>query len=389
MSMEVPVTLVSWAHRCFPILFFVFIIMLERYQRHRRFLKLTGAQSPHSKAPVRDPFIGLDFVYDKFVRRLPDESLKDYSKRFKKFGSTYVVSRWTSELIHTCDAKNIQQILASGFEDFRLPKVRTSAISGVLGNGIFALDGGPWSHARGELRQTVKKQKIDALPPTLEDHIQALFKRVPVNGTTLDLQPLFFSFTMDVATDFLMGRSTHTLNSSSQAERNQQFIDDYMLCSEYAARRMNLGPLSPLHRDATANQASRRVLQYVDDYIDESLKMDHKDPQTDHNYIQDLATAVGNRKTLRDHVLHLLLASRDTTATLLSNLFFALAKKPLVYAKLREEVVRTFGDKVPTFEQLKDMQYLKWCINECKSTCPPTPICANPHRSITAAPGNP
>ncbi|KAL6852316.1 hypothetical protein ACO1O0_006859 [Amphichorda felina] len=169
---------------------------------------------------------------------------------------------------------------------------------------------------------------------------------------------------MDVATDFLMGRSTHTLNSSSQAERNQQFIDDYMLCSEYAARRMNLGPLSPLHRDATANQASRRVLQYMDDYIDESLKMDHKDPQTDHNYIQDLATAVGNRKTLRDHVLHLLLASRDTTATLLSNLFFALAKKPLVYAKLREEVVRTFGDKVPTFEQLKDMQYLKWCINE-------------------------
>jgi cytochrome P450 len=86
------------------------------------------------------------------------------------------------------------------------------------------------------------------------------------------------------------------------------------------------------------------------------------------SFLQELANAMGHGRALRDQVLHIFLASRDTTASLLSNLFFALAKKPDVYARLRKEVTETVGDcSPPTFEQLKNITYLKWCINECES----------------------
>lgn len=310
-------------------------------------------------------------------------SLKDAYHTFQRLGSTYTVSRWTCQTIHTCDPANIKYMLATGFEAFELPRVRISVMTGLLGTGIFTLDGRAWSHARAVIRPTLTKQKMENLPQILERHVQALLLRISVDGTTFDLQPLFFGFSMDVATEFLMGHSTNMLGRKN-IEREQQFVDDYMLCSEEATMKMRLGPLSWLRHNRQAESAKMRVFEYVDKYIDASLHLQSSSPLETHNsdeknFMHELATAIGDRKTLRDQVLHILLASRDTTASLLSNLFFVLAKHPAVYAKLRGEILGKVGMKMPTFEELKDMQYLKCCINECKSvpnrSTPSFPFC--------------
>ena len=50
-----------------------------------------------------------------------------------------------------------------------------------------------------------------------------------------------------------------------------------------------------------------------------------------------------------------------------SNMFFQLAKRPEIYAKLRQEIVNELGGRPPTYEQLRNLRYLKHCLNECKS----------------------
>jgi cytochrome P450 len=218
------------------------------------------------------------------------------------------------------------------------------------------------------------KQKMDVLPAILERHVEALLRSIPRDGTPFDLQPLFFGFTMDVATAFFMGHSTCMLGETggTGVDKAQQFVDDYMLCSEEATKKMRLGPLSHFRFNSAAQRAKKRVFQYVDEYIDRSLLFlcdedDDNQKNAGGDFMQVLAASVDNRKALRDQVLHILLASRDTTASLLSNLFFMLAKKPGIYAKLREEVLDSaLGTGIPTPGQLKDMRYLKWCVNECK-----------------------
>ena len=55
----------------------------------------------------------------------------------------------------------------------------------------------------------------------------------------------------------------------------------------------------------------------------------------------------------------------DTTACALSWLFYELSYHPKVYQKLRDEVIRTLGmDGKPTYEDLKNMKYLQYCLNE-------------------------
>lgn len=62
--------------------------------------------------------------------------------------------------------------------------------------------------------------------------------------------------------------------------------------------------------------------------------------------------------------MNVLLAGRDTTASLLSNLFFTLAKNPTIWDKIRREVAILDG-RAPTYEELRSLKYVQCCINEC------------------------
>lgn len=359
----------SWFDRFFFLSLIALSLLLDLYVRHRRLIKINGCQKSYRRAPVSDPFIGFDFIYERLLRGSPPKTLNETHRDFRTIGSTYLVSRWTTRTIHTCDARNIKHILASSFHDFRLPGVRVSVMSDLLGLGIFTLDGQAWSYTRALLRPSLTKAKMDSLPHILERHVRSLLQHVRRDGTEVDLQPLFFKVTMDVASEFLLGQSTNML--SNGGGRATGFVDNYMACSAETVKKMRLGPLSFLRFNSSANQAREKVFKYMDDYIHTSLQSQQQELQDGQAqrglFLHDLAAAIGDGKTLRDQVLHIFLASRDTTASLLSNLFFVLAKNAAVYSKLRGEIMSTVGDSsLPTLEQLKRMTYLRWCVNECE-----------------------
>ena len=65
--------------------------------------------------------------------------------------------------------------------------------------------------------------------------------------------------------------------------------------------------------------------------------------------------------------MNTLLAGRDTTAATLTWLFYELSFHPEFYRLLREEVLRVLGKEGrPSYEDLKNMKFLQYCINESK-----------------------
>ncbi|GBG29324.1 Cytochrome P450 704C1 [Hondaea fermentalgiana] len=82
---------------------------------------------------------------------------------------------------------------------------------------------------------------------------------------------------------------------------------------------------------------------------------------------------------LRAVVLNFTIAGRDTTACLLSWLFFELSIHPEIQEKLRKEVVREFGHDTEhlDYDVLMDptrMPYLNGCVYEALRKWPPVPI---------------
>ncbi|PYH86290.1 cytochrome P450 [Aspergillus uvarum CBS 121591] len=95
-----------------------------------------------------------------------------------------------------------------------------------------------------------------------------------------------------------------------------------------------------------------------------------------------LLEQTSDRALLRDELMSLLTAGRDTTASLLSNLFSMLARHPDTWRCQRQEMAFLAG-RPPRHEQLKELQYLQCSLNESLRLHPPVPIGARARWSST------
>jgi cytochrome P450 len=192
----------------------------------------------------------------------------------------------------------------------------------------------------------------------------------------VDLQPLFFRLTLDTATEFLFGESVKSLNSIAGSEEDS-FQQAYDLAQSRLANRGRLGKLIHLCSDREFDAACKTVHQFVDKIIFKSLEKLHPrdaEKSIDGNgrperyvFLTEMLKSTTDPKQLRDELLNILLAGRDTTASLLSNTFHVLARRPDIWKKLKAEVDGLQGLK-PNYETLRNMKYLKYLLNEC--LCP-------------------
>jgi cytochrome P450 len=107
-------------------------------------------------------------------------------------------------------------------------------------------------------------------------------------------------------------------------------------------------------------------------------------------FLHALASYTRDPRVIRDQLIAVLLAGRDTTAATLSWTFYELSHYPAVYAKLRTEILSVVGPKrQPTYEDLKDMKYLGHTLNETLRLYPAVPFNIRFALTDTTLPGLP
>ena len=185
--------------------------------------------------------------------------------------------------------------------------------------------------------------------------------------------------TLDSATEFLFGESLHSLISPESSEQ-QKFGAAFDLAQSKLAIRYRQGRLNSFvdifMPDNEFEQACRTVHDFVDNIVDKTLEKSHAkcaenfvegdDGLENYFFLKELAKATRDPKRLRDELLNILLAGRDTTASLLSITFHILARRADVFKKLKAEVDELRGTK-PDYDTLKSMMYLRYTLNESMS----------------------
>lgn len=95
-------------------------------------------------------------------------------------------------------------------------------------------------------------------------------------------------------------------------------------------------------------------------------------------FLHALARFTRDPKVIRDQIVAVLLAGRDTTAATLSFCTFELARNPGVVARLRAEIAARLGvgadARPPTYEDLKEMRFLNAVLNETLRMYPAVPF---------------
>jgi len=139
-------------------------------------------------------------------------------------------------------------------------------------------------------------------------------------------------------------------------------------------------PLEFLVPRKSFKEGLKVINEFVNPFIDHALSLSPEELATKtkteegYTFLHALASFTRDRVVLRDQLVAVLLAGRDTTAATLSWLFYELARHPDVWRRLREEILQTVGETgAPTYNDLKNMKYLQHTLSETLRLYPAIP----------------
>ncbi|RAL13708.1 cytochrome P450 [Aspergillus homomorphus CBS 101889] len=379
--------MLALAALCIGALYLAYQIVCSLHQtfRNRRIAKSLGCEPPR-KVPS-DPF-GLKGFFEISKAAKQNRVVEDIADYYSQYSPTFSLTGLGGvPIVSTAEPENLKALLATQFHDFCLG-TRHREFYPLLGDGIFTLDGAGWSHARALLRPQFTRDQVADLD-LMDGHVSRLIELIPKNGTVFDIQRLFFLLTIDSATHFLFGESVNAMHSSGDTgvlEKTavggaQGFAKAFSLSQEYLFTRNCFMGLYWLVNPKEFQDANKRVHEVVDHYVRLALAPKKNPEKSAGRYIfaEALAAETDDPRVLRDNMLNILLAGRDTTASLLSSAFFFLARHPHVWGRLRQTIVEEFGDSAHprgkiTQARLKDVSYLRYFLNEVLRLLPPVPL---------------
>ena len=187
-----------------------------------------------------------------------------------------------------------------------------------FGDGIFTQDGLSWKHSRELLRPQFAQEQYEDLEVfcgPVDDLINAL-----PNRGIVDLQPLFFRFTLDTTTAFLFGESVNSLRAPESTSETT-FATAFNVAQDCLAKRMRLPTLSWLIGRKRFTKACEEVHRFVDQIIDRNLH--NENDRGRYVFLNSLAKETEDRTALRSHIINILVAGRDTTASVLTWILYA------------------------------------------------------------------
>lgn len=329
---------------------------------------------PARRLPQLDPLFGLDTIISSYDALRTHSFLSIAAQRFRSAGNTYAARMLGSDLLATCEPDNVKALLATQFEDFGLGVRRKTAFQPLLGHGIFASDGPEWKTARTHLRPSFARDRVSDMS-AFQRHADLLIQQIHAaqaqhDGGEVELQRLFFRLSLDVATEFFFGESCGSLSSVDAASDAADFADAFNRSQQTLVDDFVLGPVANSVPHFQFRRDQKTVFAFAQGYVEKALarvaEMEETEGETGRptSILDDMARQISDPVQLRDQALSLLVAGRDTTASLLSNLWFILAQRPDVWTRLQEEV-QSLDGKMPEMGELKDLKYLQSCLKEC------------------------
>ena len=210
-----------------------------------------------------------------------------------------------------------------------------------------------------------------------ERHVNALsaLLNTGTDGWTdvVDLQPMFFKMTLELMTEFLYGHSPSQMNQRTDAPDREEFAYHFDAGKALLPTRLAMGKLYWLVYSPAFLRHCQKVHQYVDYFVrakllhgnkKSAMKQGPPEPAKKVKFVllDELAKHTTNALEIRN----VLSAGRDTTASLLSWMFYFLSRYPRVFNKLRSVVLEEIGTDTSSidFTKLRSCQYLQFCINE-------------------------
>ncbi|KAJ7461739.1 cytochrome P450 [Mycena galericulata] len=306
---------------------------------------------------------------------------------FEKYGNTIMVRLLFENRIGTTEPAYIKSHFPGPVDNERG--------NSLLGTGVFNTDD---RFHRSMTRPFFSRDRIsdfDIFDKHANDAISQAVVRLR-EGYPVDFQDVASRFTLDSATEFLFGKSADSLSAGlaypeSSSQKNplsflnhpsNTFVNAFLEAQWLHVERSRYGskwPLNEFWKDKV--KPHREIIdQFIEPILNDALaEKARRNAEYEVNKLDEAETLLSHllketedKQIIRDEILNMLVAGRDTTSATLTFALYMLAEHPEITERLRAEILDKVGStRRPTHEDMKVMPYLRAFINETLRLYPP------------------
>ncbi|KAJ3808259.1 cytochrome P450 [Lentinula aff. lateritia] len=291
-----------------------------------------------------------------------------------------------------------------------LGPVTFDQLHSLLGLGVFNSDGERWKTHRNMTRPFFSRNRIsdfDNFERHTENTISTIKARL-AQGFPIDFQDVVARFTLDSATEFLFGKDVESLGANLPYPKSSPLANDpsilnhpsnvfvraFMQGQIHTAFRARFGMLWPL-KEIWSDKVSpyrQQVDEFVNPILEErkqnlAAEKPSDDDSEEETFLDHLIKHTADNQVIKDELVNILVAGRDTTASLLTFCIYVLTERPDITERLKLEVLEKVGPNArPTYKIISEMKFLRAFINETLRLYPAVPFDGRTTRSPVVLP---
>lgn len=342
-------------------------------ERRRRSLVRMYGCLPVTRLDQKDPLLGLDMLKGDFDAFKSKTFLRTLQEKHAEHGTTWAYRTMGRLTVNSIEPENFNAVLSKSNDCFELGRNRMDAVEPGIEHGLLTVDGSMWRNARKLTQPGFNPRILHRVP--YEKLVQKLLDKLPSDRSTpVDLHQLFGRFTIDATSELVFGHSLDVQalpDGSKEASEIEAAFEGVLKRVEDLLTR----GIAALWFPGKGHRAGlQRITDYIDSEIKTALAKSTDEKTSASQCMVDLLSLQTREKTvIRGQLSHIVIAGRDTTASLLSHLFFELASHPEVWSKLRDEVA-TLKGQPPELSELARFPYLRACLDEALRMYPAAPF---------------
>ncbi|KAK1418893.1 hypothetical protein QVD17_28043 [Tagetes erecta] len=337
------------------------------------------------RLPINWPFLGMTPQVLLSIHRLHN-FVTDYLKLNQ--GTFLLKGPWFTniDMLFTSHPANVHYILSKNFPNYpKGPDFRT--IFDIFGDGIFNSDHELWEFHRKTTNVSLFKHKHfrRLLETTIGNKIEKGLLPVLDRYPEVDLQDVFQRFTFDVICMLLLDCDPESLSIELPivaCEKAFTGAEEALLWRHFLPERVwKLQRRFGLGKEKKMSEAWKAFDEFIYKCLDRKQKEDEEPTgllkSLMNEFSRQSATSCDSNKFLRDTILNLMIAGRDTTSTALSWFFYLLTQNPSVENKIRKEIENKIGVrkwKTLCISELEELVYLHGGICEALRLYPPVAL---------------
>ncbi len=245
----------------------------------------------------------------------------------------------------------------------------------VLGDGLLVSEGDFWLRQRRTAQPAFHKERIAGFAAAMVQATCDAVERLrhvaaAADPRGVDVAEELTRLTMQIVCTTLLG-------ADAQRE-GAQAAQAFAVLNELTTRRILKLWAPPLWLPTSENRRYRRALAVLDGAIYELIARRRAAADKSNDLLsmlllaRDPETGEGmSDRQVRDEVATIFVAGHETTAVALTWTLHLLSQHPEVEARLRADLSRVLGSRLPTLSDLENLPYLRMVIEESMRLYPP------------------